>query len=156
MNLRFLAPFCDTAHKIIFNSSVFNSGIIDPLDKNKTISITAEMLLKKTLPIARLDYTENVWKNRSSKSGMTSTYHGCIVKLHSLRMISTGRDTYPKGRNISVQIIHMNVLSLNIPPKAIVLTAWHVWLSSCRWSQSLKHCICSTFVCELMHTLFIL
>ena len=46
LNLRFLALFCDTAHKIIFNSSVFNSGIIDPLDKIKTISITAEMLEK--------------------------------------------------------------------------------------------------------------
>ena len=37
-----------------------------------------------------------------------------------------GQDTYPIGRNISVQIIHMTVLSLNIPPKAIVLTARHV------------------------------
>lgn len=89
MNLRFLAPFCDTAHKIIFNSSVFNSGIIDPLDKIKTTKCRNSV--KKTSPIARFDYTEDFWKNRSSNSGMTSTYHGCTVKLRSLRMISRSR-----------------------------------------------------------------
>ena len=59
MNLRFLAPFCDTTHKIIFNSSVFKSGIIEPLDKIKTGLNKCRNAVKNTLPIARFDYTEN-------------------------------------------------------------------------------------------------